>query len=384
MDCRYRYYPAEIIKSYMERFYRIALGMVYGIGSIGAKRILSHAGSAKAAFLLSRSELLRIPGIGSVMADRLLDKTVFDRAGKELDYIRKNSIDCLFIDETGTYPERLGYCEDAPIVLYTRGKLEIDGRKTLSVVGTRRPSSYGLDMCRKLIRTLAERYPDLVVVSGLAYGIDHCAHKTALDCGLKTVAVLGHGLKHMYPAIHRNIARKIESSGALVTDFPSEEKPERNNFIKRNRIIAGISEATIVIESGFKGGALITADIANSYNRDVFAFPGRTTDSSAAGCNGLIKSHRAALIEDYKDVEYQLGWEPAAENRDSIQKALFRELKPEEESIMEILDSEGVVSIDLICFRTGLPVSRISGILLNLEFDGMIQSMPGNCYRQLR
>ncbi|MFC2098628.1 DNA-processing protein DprA [Bacteroidota bacterium] len=367
----------------MEKLYRIALGMIYGIGSIGARRILAHAGSAEAAFQLSRSELLRIPGVGTVMADRLLDKSTFELAGKELEYIRKNKINCLFIDEKDRYPERLGYCEDAPLVLYARGDLEVDGKKTLSVVGTRRPSTYGLDMCRKLIKDLAERYPDLVIVSGLAYGIDHCAHKTALDCGLKTVAVLGHGLKHLYPALHRSMARKIEASGALVTDFPSWEKPERNNFIKRNRIIAGISQATIVVESGSKGGALITADIANSYNRDVFAFPGRTSDPSAAGCNGLIKSHRAALIEDKKDVEYHLGWEPLEQNRNTNQKTLFRELKPEEELVMQVLDSEGIASFDLICFRSGLPLSRISAVLLDLELTGIIQAMPGNCYRHV-
>ena len=366
----------------MEKFYRIALGMVYGIGSISARKILSGAGSAEAAFHLERNDLLSIPGVGSVMADRMLDKTVFDRAKKELDYIRMNNIKCLFIDETDTYPERLGYCEDAPLLLYTRGRLDVDGRKTLSVVGTRRPSGYGLDMCRKLVRDLAARYPDLVVISGLAYGIDHCAHKTAIECGLETVAVLGHGLKHMYPAMHRNIARKIEESGALVTDFPSDEKPERNNFIKRNRIIAGLSEATVVVESGSRGGALITADIANSYNRDVFAFPGRITDTSAAGCNNLIKSHRASLIEDYKDVEYQLGWDPPLETRENIQISIFRELNKEEKIIMEVLETEGVATVDLICFRTSLPVSRISGILLNLELEGMILAMPGNCYRR--
>ena len=368
----------------MECLYRLALGMVPGIGNIGAKRLLAFAGSAEGVFRLNRTQLLEIPGVGSIIADRILDKSVFERAREELEYIRKNNIVCLFYSDENAYPESLRHCEDAPLVLFTRGKLDVNGRKTLSIVGTRRPSSYGMDSCRKLIRNLAERFPDLVIVSGLAYGIDHCAHKVALECGLETVAVLGHGLKFMYPAIHRQTAHRIESSGALVTDFPSWEKPERNNFIKRNRIIAGLSEATIVIESGVKGGALITADLANSYHRDVFALPGRVIDPSAAGCNSLIKSHRAALIEDYKDVEYQLGWEQPAEGRPVIQKTMFRELTMEEKLIIQVLESEGETSTDLICYQTSLPVSRVSGILLDLELAGMIRALPGNCYRLIR
>ena len=361
----------------------VALSMVPGIGNIGSKRILAHTGSAGAVFQLDRRALIKIPGVGSLLADRILDKTVIKKAGKELDYNRKSNITCLFYPE-GDYPERLRYCEDAPLVLYTRGNMDLDGKKLLSVVGTRRPSSGGQDNCRKLIRDLAGRHPDLVVVSGLAYGIDHCAHKTALECGLDTIAVLGHGLKFLYPSIHRQIAGKIESSGALISDFPSGEKPEKNNFIKRNRIIAGLSEATIVVESGIRGGALITADLANSYYRDVFAFPGRTSDPSSAGCNRLIKSHKAALIEDYRDVEYLLGWEKSAEKTGDIQRTLFRELSNAEKSILQVLESEGESSIDLICYRSGLPVSRMSGVLLDLEFAGLIQAMPGDYYRLVR
>lgn len=364
----------------MEKLFKLALSMVPGIGNIGAKRILAHSGSAEAVFQLERRSLLRLPGIGSLLADRILDKSHIEKAGDELIYMRKNRISFIFHDEEG-YPERLAYCEDAPFVIYFRGNLNLAGRKTLSVVGTRRPTPYGLDVCRKLIRELADRYPDLVVVSGLAYGIDHCAHKTALECGLETIAVLGHGLKFLYPSLHRHTAKKIESSGALLTDFPGGEKPERNNFVKRNRIIAGISEATVVVESGNKGGALITADLANSYNRDVFAFPGRTCDPASAGCNNLIKSHRASLIESHRDVEYILGWESVCIKKDNIQKTLFRQLDPEEQSVMLVLESEGDSSVDLISYRTGFPVSSLSTILLNLELSGLVMALPGNCYR---
>ncbi|MFC2080991.1 DNA-processing protein DprA [Bacteroidota bacterium] len=364
----------------MDRQYIIALGMVQGIGNIGSKRILAHTGTAEAVFRLDRKTLIKIPGVGSLLADRILDKSVIEKAGKELDYILKNDIRCMFYSEDN-YPAKLRCCEDAPLVLYARGTLDLSGKKILSVVGTRRPTSHGMDACRKLIRDLAERYPDLVVVSGLAYGIDHCAHKTALDCGLETVAVLGHGLKFLYPAIHRQLAYKIESSGALATDFTSGEKPEKNNFIKRNRIIAGLSDATVVVESGIRGGALITADLANSYNRDVLAFPGRNSDPTSAGCNRLIKSHKAALIEDYRDLEYLLGWEPAPKKKQNIQKTSFQDCKPEEQAILLVLQSEGESSIDLICFRTGLPVSRIMGILLDMELAGLVRALPGDYYK---
>jgi DNA processing protein len=372
-----------IIKSGMERVYTIALTLVPGIGSIGAKRILSRAGSAEAVFRLKRNELLGIPGVGSLLADRILDRSLIRRAEKELDSTRKKNIRCLFIQENG-YPPSLKHCEDAPLVLYARGNPDIEGRKILSVVGTRRPTPYGMEQCRRLIRELGERHPELLVVSGLAYGIDHCAHKSALECGLPTFAVLGHGLDYLYPSVHRHTASRIEHSGALITDFPSGEKPEKANFIKRNRIIAGLSQATLVVESGVRGGALITADLANSYNRDVFAIPGRISDPASAGCNSLIKTHRAALVEDALDLEYQLGWIPASRAAGPAQRSLFRDLQPEEQAVLNVLESEGNSSVDLISFQSGMPVSRISGILLGLELSGLVSAMPGNCYGLVR
>ena len=241
-----------------------------------------------------------------------------------------------------------------------------------------------MEQCRTLIRELGERHPELLVISGLAYGIDHCAHRSALECGLPTMAVLGHGLDYLYPSVHRNTASRIERNGALITDFPSGEKPEKSNFIKRNRIIAGISQATVVVESGIRGGALITADLANSYNRDVFAFPGRTSDPASAGCNSLIKTHRAALIEDARDLEYHLGWFPAGSPSGPAQKSLFRDLQPDEQAVIHVLESEGICSVDLISFQSGMPVSRLSGILLGLELSGLVRAMPGNCYGLVR
>ncbi len=367
----------------MDKIYRVALGMVLGIGNIGAKRIIKAIGSAEAVFKLNRKELLELEGVGTLLADRILDKSVIKKAEREFEYIHKNGITSLFLGEE-KYPQNLENCPDAPFILYTRGNLELRGKKILSIVGTRRPSFNGLEACKKLVRELGERHPDLVIVSGLAYGIDHCAHKTALDCGLETVAVLAHGMKYMYPAAHRNMAKKIESSGALFTDFNSYEKPEKNNFIKRNRIIAGLSKATVVVESGPRGGALVTADMANSYDRDVFAFPGRISDPSSIGCNKLIKTKRAELIESYKDLEYILGWEPEEDPKEGIQKSIFRELRQEEREILQVLETEGDSSVDFLSFKTGLPVSRVGGFLLELELEGFILVLPGDCFRKIR
>jgi DNA processing protein len=359
--------------------YKIALGLVPGIGGITARKILAFTGSAEAVFSVSKKTLLGIPGVGDLLADRIGSKGIIDQASRELEFIHKKGINCLFYGEDG-YPERLLDCYDAPMLLFTLGKVNLNGGRMISVVGTRRPGSYGLDMCKCLIRDLASLDKDLVIVSGLAYGIDHCAHKAALDMGLDTVAVLGHGLKYMYPAMHRQVAVKITEQGALMTDFTSDQKPERNNFIRRNRIIAGLSDATIVVQSGYKGGALITADLANSYHRDVFTVPGRIGDPASAGCNHLIKTHKAALIEGAGDVAYLLGWDPDPPAKKEKQGDLFQGLSEEEVQIIKILRSESHVSIDRLSLKCNIPVSRISGILLNLELTGLIKCLPGDVY----
>jgi DNA processing protein len=359
--------------------YKIALGLVPGIGGITARKILAFTGSAQAVFSIPKKNLLDIPGVGDLLADRISSTGIVDQARRELEFITKKGIKCLFYGEDA-YPERLLDCYDAPMLLYMKGQVNLNGRRMISIVGTRRPGSYGLDICKCLVRDLASLDQDLIIVSGLAYGIDHCAHKVALEIGLDTIAVLGHGLKYMYPALHRQVAGKITEQGALLTDFASNQKPEKNHFIRRNRIIAGLSDATIVVQSGYKGGALITADIANSYHRDVFTFPGRVGDQASAGCNQLIKTHKAALIEGAGDVAYLLGWDTYPPAEREKQGKLFRELSEKEEEIMEILRSEGHVSIDRISLECNIPVSRISGILLNLELDGMIKCLPGDVY----
>lgn len=359
--------------------YKIALGLVSGIGGIIARRILASTGTAEAVFSASRQSLLKVQGVGELLADRIHSKEVLYRARRELEFIKGKGIRCLFYGEDG-YPERLLECHDAPMLLYTLGRANLNETTVISIVGTRRPGSYGTDMCRCLVRDLASMKNDLVIVSGLAYGIDLCAHKSAMDNGLDTIAVLGHGLKYMYPALHRQVAAKISRQGALVTDFASDQRPERNNFIRRNRIIAGLSDVTIVVQSGHKGGALITADIANSYHRDVFSIPGRVGDPASAGCNRLIKTHQASMIEGADDVAYLLGWDtdPTIENRK--RDTPLAGLSETEKQIMEMLRSEGRVAIDRICLKCNIPVSRISGILLDLELAGWIKCLPGDVY----
>ena len=359
--------------------YRIALGMIPGIGGITARKILAYTGSAEAVFSVPKKTLLAIPGVGDLLADRIRNTAILDQARRELEFINKRRITCLLYGENA-YPERLLDCYDAPMLLYMLGQVNLNGNRIISIVGTRRPGSYGMDMCKCLVRDLASMNREMVIVSGLAYGIDHCAHKSALENGLNTVAVLGHGLKYMYPALHRQVAAKITRQGALLTDFASDQKPERNNFIRRNRIIAGLSDVTIVVQSGHKGGALITADIANSYHRDVFTFPGRVGDPASAGCNQLIKTHKAALIEGAGDVAYLLGWDTDHAAEIEKPEKLFHGLSDKEKQIIEILRSEGHVSLDRISLKCSIPLSRISEILLNLELAGLIKCLPGDVY----
>jgi DNA processing protein len=322
---------------------------------------------------------LEIPGVGKLLAGRISDKTFVLSAKREVEFIRNKGIRCLFYGEDD-YPQRLLECCDAPMVLYNLGRAGLNGHRIISIVGTRRPGTYGLDLCRSLVADLASMDRGTVIVSGLAYGIDHCAHKSALDNGLETLAVLGHGLKYMYPALHRQMAAKITDHGALLTDFSSNQKPERNNFIRRNRIIAGLSDATIVVQSGLKGGALITADIADSYHRDVFAFPGRVGEMASEGCNSLIKNHKAAMIEGAEDLAYLLGWDSGSTVRAENHAAGFNQLSEMEKDIIGHLRSAGHTKLDDLSVKCHIPVSRMAEALLKLELEGMVSCLPGDVY----
>jgi len=363
--------------------FKIALSLIPGIGSITAKALIAYTGSAEQVFLEKEKALRQIPGIGSILAKNIIQSEVMSRAGREVDFVQKNGIKALFYLDAD-YPQRLLGCADAPIVLYIKGNPMLNCSKSVSIVGTRHATEYGRRIVDQFIDTLAERGYRILIVSGLAYGIDVQSHKSALRTGLPTVAVLGHGLETIYPAVHTAIAREmVASNGGLVSDFLSHSSIDRTNFLRRNRIIAGMSDATIVVQSAKKGGALVTADIANSYNRDVFAFPGRVGDIYAEGCHFLIKSNRAALIETVSDLEYAMNWSATQSQPDAVQPCLFYDFNPEEKLIIDLLRSDGETAIDLICLKTSLPMSKVSPTLLNLEFAGMVKGLPGKVFKAI-
>ena len=359
--------------------HKIALGLIPRVGDINARKLVSHFGNVGAIFNESYRNLTKIPGIGSGLARYISDRSYLDTAEKEAEYVTKNNIKTYFYLDND-YPFRLRQCDDSPVVFFFKGSCDLDASKILSVVGTRSATTRGKEICEKIIGGLADMHPDLIIVSGLAYGIDVTAHKAALSNNLPTIGVLANGLKTIYPSIHRSISQSMLKNGGLLTDFLSDALPERNNFIKRNRIIAGLADATLVVESGVKGGALITADIASSYSRDVFAVPGRPDDQWSAGCNSLIKSNKAALAESADDIEYFLNWEPE-KSKPPVQRSLFSELDDTEKEIFELITKEGELNIDTICRALNLPVYKLSSLLLQMEFKGLVRCYPGNLYR---
>ncbi len=365
--------------------YKIGIGLIPKIGPVLTKRLISYCGSVEAVFQEKRNNLGKIPGIGSKLAGFISDnKTkVLQLAEEEINYIEKNGITALFYLDAA-YPERLRHCDDAPVILFIQGNTDFNRHKVLSVVGTRNPTDYGKEMCTKIVEYFALNHPDILIVSGLAYGIDICAHRTALKNKIDTAAVLAHGFTLIYPAVHRDTAKQMINRGALVTEFLHHEQPEPNNFVKRNRIIAGLSDATVVVESGKQGGAIITADIANSYNRDVFAVPGRAYDNYSAGCNQLIKTNRAALIEDARDIEYMLGWnKDNTPVKEAVQQQLFLSLSEDESALLNAIRNTSGITIDQLSLQCEIPVSRASSALLNLEFHGLVQCLPGKVYKTI-
>ena len=359
--------------------HKIALSLIPGIGDINARKLVSHIGSVEGVFSESYRTLIKIPGIGINLARAICERSYMETAEKEAEYVTRNNIRTFFYLDND-YPYRLRQCDDSPVTFYFTGYCDLNASKILSVVGTRSATPRGKELCEKIIGGLAGGHPDLIIVSGLAYGIDIASHKAALINHLQTIGVLAHGFKTIYPSVHRSTANEIVKKGGLITDFLSDALPERNNFLKRNRIIAGLSDATLVVESGIKGGALITADIAGSYNRDVFAVPGRPGDQWSAGCNSLIKNNKAALVENSEDVEYFLSWKPTG-TKIPVQRTLFNELGDSEKLIYENLNLNGEMNIDHLCRALDIPVYKLSALLLQMEFNGIIKCYPGNLYR---
>ena len=362
-----------------ELLHLLALLKVDGVGDIIAKKLLTHCGSAEGVFKTKTSQIASIDGIGSVILKKLKDKSVFEKAEQELKFIKNNAVDVsFFLDEN--YPERLKHCIDSPVLLFSSGNIDLKNRKIISIVGTRQITSYGIEFCKKLIADLAPLNP--VIVSGFAYGVDIVAHQAAIEHNLQTIGVVAHGLNQIYPKIHKKYVAKIEENGGFMTEFWSSSNPEKENFVKRNRIVAGISEATIVIESADKGGSLITANMANDYNRDVFAVPGRTTDKYSQGCNNLIKTQKANVLSSAADLIYILNWDIEKEIK-PVQKQMFVSLDENEQKVFDYLQKNGKELLDTIALQCDLPIYRISGVLLNMELKGVIRPLPGKLYEAI-
>lgn len=347
------------------------------MGCITAKKLIAYIGSVEGIFKEKKSNLLKVPGIGEVLAEVIARADVLKRAEKEIEFVEKYKItaNCYFEND---YPSRLKQCPDAPLILFVKGNANFENPKTISIVGTRHATEYGKAFCERLLESLAKKGYNPLIISGLAYGIDIAAHKSALKNKLETISCLAHGLKSIYPPTHDKIAREIVENGALVTEFISDVKAERAFFVRRNRVIAGLADATIVVESRERGGALITAEFANSYNRDVFAVPGRYDQEFSKGCNKLIKVNKACLIENVEDLEYILGWENKPE---AVQQELFTSVGPDEQKIIETFRIYGELPIDLLGSYADMPVQKLSPILLNMEFSGIIKCLPGKVYK---
>ena len=356
--------------------HKIAITLIPKVGPITAKNLISYCGSIEAVFEARKRELLKVPGIGEGIAAAILKKDYFEAAERELEFIEQQDIQPLFyLDDA--YPNRLKSLENAPLLLYYKGSADLNHPRIVSVVGTRKPSTLGVANCEQLISEL-KNY-GILVVSGLAYGIDVTAHKKCLEENIETVGVLGHGLKKIYPAQHRQVAYKMLDNGGLLTEFTSDTHPDREHFPMRNRIVAGMCDAVVVVETAQKGGSMITAFCANGYNKDVFAFPGRTNDAHLQGCNHLIKTHKAALIESAKDIGYIMRWEELDERKE-VQLNLFHDLTVEEQSIVGILKEKNELGIDQLVYETQINNSQLASLLLSLEFKGLLKTMPGKRY----
>ncbi len=361
----------------MSLIHNIALTFIPEVGHVTAKNLLGHFGSSEAIFKAKSNELVAVPGIGPQTARHILNNNALQEAEKQLKFIEQHAVQALFYTDEA-YPHRLRNCFDAPVLLYYRGNADLNHSRIISVVGTRKATEYGRQLCKQLCETLAAY--DVLIVSGLAYGIDIAAHKESVYQNIPTVGILAHGLDRIYPPIHHPVAQKMLLNGGLLTEFPLNTTPEKENFPKRNRIIAGLSDATIVVEATAKGGALITADIANSYNRDVYAFPGRVNDVNSQGCNFLIKTHRAGLIGNANDLLYYLGWDDKRKAKQQEQLQMPIGLSAEEQKIVEILQG-APARVDELAIRSEIPQSQLAMHLLNLEMQGILVSLPGKVYQ---
>jgi len=355
--------------------YQIALSLAHGVGPVKSRLLLSYCGSASEIITARPDVLNKIPEISWATIKELKNPDLLRKAEQEALFVANNNVSPLFFTDPH-YPERLKHCADAPILIFTRGHINFNNSHVVSIVGTRAATSYGKAFCEQLVQALVPHSP--LIVSGLAYGIDVCAHRASLKSGLSTVACLAHGLDRVYPALHSTVAREMLSSGGLVTEFVSGTRPDRELFPMRNRIIAGLADCTVVVETDERGGSMITAHLAHGYGRDVFALPGRHSDTHSKGCNQLIRRHVAAILTNPNDLAEYMNWQTGGATITS-QTRLFEGLDPDEEEVVALLRASAL-GLDQIAIQTGRPVSQISSLLLNLEFRGVIHAAPGKVF----
>ena len=358
--------------------YQIALTLLPGIGDISGKKFVQYCGSAEAIFKEKRKSLEKITGMREASINAICKpKEYLKRAEEEIEFVEKNGIQPLFFLDSD-YPRRLSQCDDAPMMLYYKGKANLNANRVVAIVGTRNITEYGKENCNQLVEDLKD--DNVLIVSGLAYGVDTCAHKASVKNGIPTVGVMGSGMQQIYPAVNKKLASDMQEQGGILTECMSGTLPDRENFPRRNRIIAGMADAVIVIESAMKGGSLITADLANSYSRDVFAYPGRVMDIYSQGCNYLIRTNRAHLMESVLNLRYIMRWD--SESKTEKQTAMFREFTEEEKRIMDCFGSNAVIHLDDIIVKTEMSTTKIAALLLNLEFDGVLMALPGKRYQK--
>lgn len=355
---------------------KLALSLLDGVGPVLARQLVAYIGDVPDIFKSKKKDLLAIPGIGEKTVEVILHhKDAFKRAELEMLFIEKHEIRPLFYADK-EYPFRLKSYDDSPVVLFYKGTADLDHHRIVAIIGTRSPTEWGKLLCEKLIEDLYEY--QVMVVSGLAYGVDITAHRKCLEMDIPTIGVMGNGLDKLYPSAHLPTSKKMIEKGGLLTQFITRTKPDRENFPMRNKVVAGMSDAIVVVESGQEGGSMITAEFANLYNKDVFAFPGRTGDPLSAGCNQLIKRHKAALIENAQDLAVSMNWEKSSIQ--SIQRSLFVELNENEQHVVQLLKQHEYLSIDRMYQEIKQSPSEIAGLLLELEFKGLIKALPGKKY----
>jgi len=366
-----------------EILYEIALTQLNGVGLLHAKTLIDHFGSAKALWETPDDELLNIGSVGKLLADANLRQEAMRRAEEEMKFIDKSNFDVIpFV--SSQYPSRLKECADAPLVLFRCGRCNLDQPKMVAIVGTRHATSYGKAMTDEIVRTIAEIDKNVVIVSGLAYGIDIASHRAALKYGLQTIGVVAHGLDMIYPNLHRSEAAQMANgNGAVLTEFLSKTQPIGPNFLQRNRIVAGLCQAVIVVESDYRGGSLSTARLAMEYGRDVFAVPGRLSDRFSSGCNNLIAENRAGLFTAAEDFMKRMNWlpeTPKQQTQPELNFDDFIELSPEKRRVVELLRERGEMQINEIASAVDIPFVDLVGIMTELDFDDVVVQKPGDMY----